>query len=292
MTISRLTKHSAGFLCVLFLLAGGIIASCAPSFQSDFAGDDIVQRLEMHVKLGAQDVTLSYLSAGDPSGRQVIFVHGTPGDATAWLDYLHRTVPGRQYIALDRPGFGNTQPERAFTSLTDQAAAVHALLENRAAGRPILVGHSMGGPIIAKVAALYPDAVGGMIQVAGSLDPDLEEIKVIQYLGELPPFVWLIPKALKHTNREIFALESELRALEPYLATITAPTIIIHGTADDLVPYANVAYMQARFSAIRALETVTLDGQNHFLPWNSAPIIDAALARLMQNDSDIGTTDP
>jgi pimeloyl-ACP methyl ester carboxylesterase len=46
--------------------------------------------------------------------------------------------------------------------------------------------------------------------------------------------------------------------------------VIVHGTADDLVPVANVPFMQSRLTGVSCVKTVLLEGRNHFLPWNSA----------------------
>ena len=43
----------------------------------------------------------------------------------------------------------------------------------------------------------------------------------------------------------------------------------MHGTQDDLVPVANVPYMQARLTGARCVQHHLLEGRNHFLPWNS-----------------------
>jgi pimeloyl-ACP methyl ester carboxylesterase len=48
-----------------------------------------------------------------------------------------------------------------------------------------------------------------------------------------------------------------------------ARLILVHGTQDDLVPVANVPFMQARRTGARCERTVLLEGRNHFLPWNS-----------------------
>ena len=68
---------------------------------------------------------------------------------------------------------------------------------------------------------------------------------------------------------------------EPWLGAILplvkARVVIVHGTADDLVPVENVAYMQERFSGARCISTVLLEGQNHFLPWNSEGAVREAL---------------
>ncbi len=41
--------------------------------------------------------------------------------------------------------------------------------------KTILVGHSLGGPVIARTAMDYPDLVDGLILVGGSIDPEMEK---------------------------------------------------------------------------------------------------------------------
>ena len=53
--------------------------------------------------------------------------------------------------------------------------AISPLLDNTN-GRPVyLAGHSLGGPLVAKMAALYPEKVDGLVILAGSFDPTLEK---------------------------------------------------------------------------------------------------------------------
>ena len=73
------------------------------------------------------------------------------------------------------------------------------------------------------------------------------------------------------------ALKQELEVLAAALPDIRAKVIIMHGTRDDLVPVANVAYMQGRLTGARCVRTVLLDGHNHFLPWNSADSVRHAI---------------
>ena len=72
------------------------------------------------------------------------------------------------------------------------------------------------------------------------------------------------------------ALGPELQALADALPRIAAKVVIVHGTQDDLVPVANVPFMQTRLQGARCVKVVLLEGRNHFLPWNSeAPVRDA-----------------
>lgn len=227
------------------------------------------------------DGQLSYLSAGNPLGQRVIFVHGTPGSADVWEDYLKDVPDGFEFIAVDRPGFGESDPRRAVVDLSMQADALRPLLIERDGKWPILIGHSLGGPVVAQVAADMPDQVSGIVIAAGSLDPALEKIHFMQPVGEWWPLRALLPRSIRNANLELLALKPELEELQLKLRTIEQPIVIIHGTVDNLVPYDNVAYMKEHFGANDRVTIVTLEGQNHFLPWNSKAEIDAAIHTLV-----------
>jgi pimeloyl-ACP methyl ester carboxylesterase len=224
---------------------------------------------------------LSYLRAGNPSGPRLILVHGTPGSATGWADYLMTPPEGLDVIALDRPGFGASGPEGAVTGLAEQAAAVLALMPDD--GRPVvLLGHSLGGPVVARVAAEHPGRVTALVLLAASMDPALEAIHPMQHVGTWWPVQGLLPRAIRNANAELMALKPELDSLAVLLPRITAQVLIVHGTQDDLVPVANVPFMQARLTGARCVTTVLLDGRNHFLPWNSADIVRDAVRQALE----------
>lgn len=255
---------------------------CAPPGPQ--APASATEALRSVVRLGEPlNVDLSVLRAGSSTGPRLILVHGTPGSAASWADYLLAPPPGLELIALDRPGFGSSGPEGAVTGLAEQAAAVAALLPED--GRPVvLLGHSLGGPVVARVAAEHPDRVTGLVLLAASLDPALEKIHPLQHLGAAAVVRGMLPRAIRNANAELMALEPELRALAPMLAGIRARVVIVHGTRDDLVPVENVAFTQAMLSGARCVDTVLLEGLNHFLPWNSAPAVRAAVERALRPD--------
>ena len=238
--------------------------------------------LRVDAPLGAPlNLTLSTLRAGVPDGPRLVLVHGTPGSADAWSDYLLNPPPGMEVVALDRPGFGRSGPDGAVTGLKDQAAAVASLLP-RDGRQVVLLGHSLGGPIVAQVAADHPSQVTALVLLAASLDPAQETIQVIQYVGAWPLVRYLLPRAIRNANAELMALKPELEALALRLASIRAKVVIVHGTKDDLVPVANVPFMQGKLTGTACVKTVLLEGQNHFLPWNSADTVRAAVRQALE----------
>jgi pimeloyl-ACP methyl ester carboxylesterase len=259
---------------------GGALALSGCSIPGPDASEaDMAAKLPRHNLALSAGYSLSYLAAGEASGRLAIFVHGTPGDAHAWGDYLMGVPKGYRYIAIDRPGFGQSGPDGAVVSLTEQAQAIAALIQASGGKPAVLVGHSLGGPIIAQAAVDHPELVAALVVVAGSLDPAQENVPLIQYVGDTWPVSAMLPRWLRNTNREIIALEPQLAALTPRLASIHIPVTIVHGTKDDLVPFENVAFMKTHLSGTKAMEVTVLDGQNHFLPWNSKREVDAAIAK-------------
>ena len=226
---------------------------------------------------------LSYLDAGDERGQPVIFVHGTPGEAMGWIDYMTAVPKGMRFIAIDRPGFGKSGPDNAVTSMAAQADAVAQLASALKLEPAILVGHSLGGPVVARFAIDHPRRTAALVILAGSLDPAQEDVPWIQNVGDSWPIVTMLPRAIRNANREIIALEAELRQMEPLLGTISVPVFVLHGTADDLVPYANVAFMRNRFKGTAKLSVLQLHDQNHFLPWNEKRRVNEAIRAAADN---------
>ncbi|MEM8758332.1 MAG: alpha/beta hydrolase [Planctomycetota bacterium] len=243
-------------------------AGCAiPGPQSDRATLRALERVSYDDPLGRE---LSYLRSGDPTLPRLMYVHGSPSDATAFGDELVNPVPGFESLSTDRPGYGTAAHTGPVGSFEEQAAALEPLLETRRGRAPILIGHSLGGPIIARAAADFPGRVDGLVIVAGSLDPSLEKPRWYNHIAGAPPARWVMPGILKVSNAEMMAAPEQTRLLAEVLADVRCPVAIVHGTEDGLVPYANVAYMERTLVNAAALRVWTLENEGHFLVWNDA----------------------
>ncbi|MEL7148872.1 MAG: alpha/beta hydrolase, partial [Bacteroidota bacterium] len=167
----------------------------------------------------------------------------------------------------------------AMISLEEQSACLIEAVDKVADGQLILVGHSLGGPVAARMMMDYPSKVVGAVLVAPSIDPELEKRAWYRYLGKLRLVKYLIPTSLWVTNEEIYDLRRELMAMQTGWERIKGPVIVIQGTEDNLVPKENAYY--ARKMLPDSLVSVNmLDGVNHFIPWSHPQTISEALLQL------------
>jgi pimeloyl-ACP methyl ester carboxylesterase len=96
---------------------------------------------------------------GDPDGRPILLLHGTPGSRLGphpRSSVLYRL--GVQLIAFDRPGYGESD-RRGGRQVADAAADVLAIADAFGLERFAVVGRSGGGPHALACAALLPERV-------------------------------------------------------------------------------------------------------------------------------------
>src|SRR4051812_41314526 len=80
------------------------------------------------------------------SGRPLVLLHGLPFARRMW-DPLLELLPDRQRaIALDLPGHGGSPP-LSEPGLAPVVEAIHEAVLEAGLDRPIVVGHSIGGPL-------------------------------------------------------------------------------------------------------------------------------------------------
>lgn len=227
--------------------------------------------------------TIHYVKAGNDSKPLVLFIHGSPGSLSAFVHFLADTSLLRRdlLITTDRPGFGYSNFGIGEGSLARQAEVLRPILEEHKKNRPIiLVGHSLGGPLIARMAIDYPDLVDGLIIVAGSIDPDLEPNETWFRAPLATPFLsWILPRSFRASNEEIYHLKPELEKLVPLWSNIRCPVIVIQGMKDSLVPAANAEF--ARKMLVNAsVEFMIKDDMDHFVPWSNPELIHQAIIRI------------
>ena len=280
---------SRKWVITLFIFLGVIILmdSCMQFRMSKSEIDTYFANKEKKGTFHSYNVgkrVITYVKAGDENLPLVVFVHGSPGSLSAFIEFLADTtlLKKTQLITVDRPGFGASNFGYAEPSLQKQAAYLKPILEAHKANRPIiLVGHSLGGPLIARMAMDYPELVDGLVIVAGSIDPELEPNEIWFRAPLATPFLkWILPRSMRASNDEIYKLKPELQSMLPLWKNITAPTIVIQGSKDSLVPAGNADFAK-KMMVNAPLKFVLVDGMDHFVPWSNPELIRSAILELL-----------
>ena len=99
---------------------------------------------------------------GSPS---LVFVHGWAFDRRLWDDQVRRLSPKHRIITLDLAGHGESGRQRAQWTMAAFGDDVKAVVEAADARQVVLIGHSMGGPVVLEAARQMPARTTGIVLV-------------------------------------------------------------------------------------------------------------------------------
>lgn len=110
-------------------------------------------------------------SARGRGNAAVVFVHGWTCDSSSWAAQVPVFAKKYRVLTLDLPGHGQSAaPADGRFSMDLFAQAVEAVRAEAKVDKIVLVGHSMGAPVIRQYARLYPQHVAALVAVDGPLD--------------------------------------------------------------------------------------------------------------------------
>ncbi|MES2733845.1 MAG: alpha/beta hydrolase [Bacteroidota bacterium] len=225
---------------------------------------------------------MHYVEIGSDTLPMVVFVHGSPGSWDAFISYFKDStlLKKARLLSVDRPGYGYSDFGHAETSVKRQAALLAEVLRlNKSSKLPILVGHSLGGPVIARMAMDYPSLVGGLVLVAPSIDPALERKEYYRYALKFSLISLLMPREFDVSNREIQAFKHGLVKMLPYWKNIRVPVTVIQGESDNLVDPRNADFAVKMLINADNLRVIRLPNVNHFIPWSHPQVIQQAILK-------------
>jgi len=237
------------------------------------------------------------------SGKPILLLHGQPGSGRDWDRVVSSLGQRAKAIAIDRPGWDG---HSRATTLAGNAQAAVAALDAHGIRRATVVGHSFGGAVAAWLAAHHPDRVAALVLAAPAANPaSLQAIDrwlaapVLGYIASATaltvaggvliagPLRRRIERKLSVDDRYLktaavrlispaawrsFVLEQrvlihDLPVLEQQLERISAPTTILTGSRDEVVPLES---LQLLATQIPGAELVILDHAGHLLPLRHA----------------------
>ena len=214
-----------------------------------------------------------------PGATPILFVHGSPGGWTSWARFMESPALDGfgPRIAMDRPGFGRSGSSPVLRDLRRQAALLADLIPP---GPPaVLVGHSLGGPLIAWMAIDHPDKVCGAVMLAGSMAPELEAPRWYNRLADNWLAHQLLPPAMVRSNHEMMVLQAELQRLDAALPGLRRPVIAMQGDQDPLVDPRTADYLEQR-APKDWVQVERLPGKDHFFLWTEPASVVRQIERL------------
>lgn len=246
-------------------------------------------------------VRLHLRDTGPRDAPAVILLHGFGSSLHTWETWARSLDATYRVIRFDLPGFGLTgaDPTGDYSDARSMTVLV-ALMDGLGVARATLVGNSMGGRIAWLFAATHPERVAKLVLMApdGFASPDQPYgvaptvplmMKALPYV--LPPPMLranlapayadkgVLTNALFSRYRDLMLAPGVRRAIlarmpqtvlappEPLLQRIQAPTLLLWGDKDAMVPFSNAADYQR---ALPNARLAALDGVGH-LPQEEAP---------------------
>ena len=255
----------------------------------------------------ANEISMSYLSLGDPEQPAIVMIMGLGASHVVWGDTLVQGLEASGYrvVLLDNRDTGGStrfddwgQPtvwwqllkrQMGFEvdapyTLNDMAADTVAVMDVLDINNAHIVGASMGGMIAQVVAAQYPQRTRSLVSIMSTtgspqLPPPSAEASE-SLLGvttddraaaerrEAMVARGFYPQSMGRQMMAVFKTGDRSDAV----ATITAPTLVIHGAEDILLPPQHGAHTA---QLIGGSELVVYDSMGHNIP-------DEVLPKLLQ----------
>ncbi|SDZ94165.1 Pimeloyl-ACP methyl ester carboxylesterase [Haloplanus vescus] len=208
------------------------------------------------------------IGTGDP----IVFVHGWPLDHRMFeSQYPHLLDEGMRCIGIDLRGFGESDKPYGEYGYDTFADDVKAVLEAMDLDDVTLVGFSMGGGVVTRYMGRHDEAHVGRLALLGAASPCLIErsdypqglpegalddfiagaraarpelmTQITELLfhqeqsEELKRYLWTL--GMQASQQATVAAAETFRDadLRPDMESITVPTLVCHGTHDEIVPF-------------------------------------------------------
>ncbi len=246
-------------------------------------------------QVGSHTVYYDELGAGHP----LIFISGLGSTRLGWWKQIEPFANKFRVINMDNRDAGDSALATAPYTIATMADDVAGVINNLNLGRTHIVGISMGGMIAQELAINHPDLVDKLVLVATTAggptnvnpSPEIaallmrmegEDLETVVrrtftaitgpgYMAAHPDDLDQIVKHALARPMSLAAYQRQLGACMVHLqggtagrlARITAPTLVVHGDADPLIPYANGKYLAEHIPGARLS---TYPGVGHIVP--------------------------
>lgn len=120
---------------------------------------------------------------GDPA---LIFVHGWGNNRSAWDGQVAYFSPKYTIVTIDLAGFGESGNNREKWDIASFGKDVVAVIDKLQLNKVVLIGHSMGGPVVIEAAKIIPGKVIGLVIEDALHDVDFKySVQTINYIDSV-----------------------------------------------------------------------------------------------------------
>jgi pimeloyl-ACP methyl ester carboxylesterase len=257
---------------LLTALLVAVAAHAAPPSPPGPPRDQVATVLDQHIH---------YVEAG--RGPPVILLHGLGATKETWLPSVGALAAGYHVYALDQIGFGRSDKPHLDYKIATFVDFLHGFLVAQNLGKVTLVGNSLGGWIALEFAIQHPDLVDRLVLVDAAgltfLHPapvDLNPASLAATRALMEALFYDKKRVTEPIVRQVFA--DHLRNNDGYtiqrtfagfaspqfedarLGSIRAPTLIVWGREDELIPLASGEKLR---DGIAGAQLVVLDHCGH-----------------------------
>ena len=242
---------------------------------------------------------IAWLEAAPSAGSDappVVLVHGLGTSDRWWTPTIPVLAERYRVLAVDLVGFGRSagQPVQLDVAADELAAWAHAIGLERAAW----VGHSMGGQVTIDLAARHPHLVERLVLVdAAGLPVSKQVSRHLLNAVRAGPFMPIAaypvavecvlrcgPVAITRASHQILTTD-----LEERVRSISAPTLVVWGGRDRLLP---PAYGRRLASMIPGARFVELERAGHSPQWEAPTEFEGALLSFLGAPTAAAASEP
>ncbi len=245
-------------------------------------------------KISTQLGKTQVFRGGSPGAPTLVYLHSATGEGPG-VEVLDDLADSFDVVVPMFPGFGESEGIDQIDDIEDAVFHLLDVMDTLGVARPAFMGMSLGGWLAAEVATRYPERVSSLIlvnpaglylkghEIGEIFNRSPGELAAVLFADQSHPMAQALhmAQAILDSHQEIpFELiKPQLQSMaatakiawRPYLHNpklqrrlyrVTAPTLIVHGVDDGLIPR---AHAEAYAAGIVGARLVDVDGAAHLL---------------------------
>jgi len=233
-----------------------------------------------------------------PERKNLLFVHGSGGDHSLWVNQYSELQESYNIAAIDLPGHGQS------TGKGEQSAEAYVewikkFAEKSDYKKPVIIGHSLGAAISLVSAIKYGPLLSGIVPVGGGVTMPVNETILDGIREETAETMAFIAKfSVAKENREKFSqgIKDDLLKTDPAItygdflacskldikslvSRIKIPVLAVCGRDDKMTPPDLSRYIQEQ---VAGATLVVIDGAGHYVMAEKPRELNSAIAGFVE----------